>query len=80
MEIEEAAFGVDSGAGVGLISTVPAWGEYSPAGAGDGVMISVEPDGGGLLVWFDLCWLLSATTLTTSFSFFRQLYLLPLMK
>ncbi|KAJ7981601.1 hypothetical protein O6P43_000843 [Quillaja saponaria] len=72
------------GAGVGFISTVPAFGggDSSPAGAGDGVK-SVEPEGAEAgLVWlvYEELPLLLANTTTASFSFLRQLSLFPLMK
>lgn len=82
--VEEAALGflLGSGAGVGLTSTVPSGGEYSPAGAGAGTT-SVEGEGGedGLIpVVFERWLLLSAKTITASFSLLTQLSLLPLMK
>lgn len=67
-----------SGARVGF-STTPVSGEggdASPAGAGDGV-ISVEFEGEGAVAFLLV---LSANTITTTFSFLRQLSLLPLMK
>ena len=65
-----------TGAGVGLISTVPVGGDgdSSPDGAGDGVGPS-ELGGGGELDLF-----LSAKTTTTTFSFLQHLSLFPLMK
>lgn len=83
--VEEAALGflLGSGAGVGLTSTVPSGGEYSPAGAGAGTT-SVEGEGGedGVIpvVVFERWLLLSAKTITASFSLLTQLSLLPLMK
>lgn len=79
IEIEEAPLGGGgslTGAGEGFISTVPAGGDgdSSPAGAGDGV--TVEGGGETVLVWL----LLSASTITTNFSFLRQRSLVPLMK
>lgn len=46
-KLEEAALGflLGSGAGVGLTSTVPSGGEYSPEGAGAGTT-SLEGEGG----------------------------------
>jgi len=67
------------------------WGGAAPGdgtccweGAGDGATDSVvywEGEGEGL-VWLVYVFLLflSARTITTSFSFFRQLFLFPLMK
>ena len=84
-EIEEAPLGGGgslTGDGVGFISTVPAGGDSSPEGAGDGA-VPVEPEGGGdsVVVWLVLeLLLLSANTITTTFSFLMQLSLLPLMK
>ena len=72
MKIEEAAFGGGggvSGAGVG-------GGDASPEGAGDGA-ISVEFEGEGGVASLLL---LSAKTITSTFSFLRQLSLFPLMK
>jgi hypothetical protein len=74
---EAALFGVSSevvGVGAGVISKVPETGGEgadSPEGAGAG-------DGGDDAVF--LLPLLSAMTMTTSFSFFLQLSLFPLMK
>lgn len=74
MKLGEAAFGRvgDSGAGVGFIGVVvggPAGGGgSSTAGAGVGARLGA---GGRVL---------SAITTTTSFSFLRQLSLIPLMK
>lgn len=76
-EEEAALFGVSwdvVGIGAGVISKVPETGGEgadSPEGAGAG-------DGGDDVVL--LLPLLSAMTMTTSFSFFLQLSLFPLMK